>query len=283
MAVEWELVKGYLKIVIDPSVNSYKLQFYNTTTAAWEDVLEYNPATKETVLAPAFRDGVKLSLGTDSDYSLYYDATADAFRLRDEVNAVDILEISRNGVITVIKNLADDLELGFGTDNDFTVRYDSTNDDLRIKDTVGGTEYRIPKAQNRDLGQFSKYRYASEPTGVTIGIAGSPATIVSLAVTNADFMNLMPLKVTATPSGLGSAEAATFDVDAVLDDGSVVTLATITTAAASTATETFLITDFDFSLIPDGRRITELRLTAESSATSTTATATGDISAIEHD
>ncbi|MCD6240372.1 hypothetical protein J7K27_02455 [Candidatus Bathyarchaeota archaeon] len=117
-------------------------------------------------------------------------------------------------------------------------------------------------------------------TGVTIGVSGSPATIVELSVASG-YHNLLPLQVKATPSGLGTGESATIHIIAVLDDGSTAEIASRTTAAGSTATETFTITDFDFSLIPDGKRIVTVRVTAESSATATSATMDATIVALQ--
>ena len=127
----------------------------------------------------------------------------------------------------------------------------------------------------------SRYRLTSATTGVTIGVAGSPTTIVSQPITSG-WNNLLPLLVKATPAGLGTSETATFHVVAKTVGGSTLTLASKTTAAGSTATETFTIADYDFTLITDTDSVTEIDLTAESSATSTTATATGSISAMEN-
>ena len=127
----------------------------------------------------------------------------------------------------------------------------------------------------------SEYRNAAVTTGVAIGVSGSPATIVSLTITSG-YNNLLPLTVKATPSGLGTSETATFHVVAKTAGGSTLTLASKTTAAGSTATETFTIADYDFTLITDADRVTEIDLTAESSATSTSATATGTATGMEN-
>ena len=125
----------------------------------------------------------------------------------------------------------------------------------------------------------SKYRLASA-TGVSIGVSGSPATIAELTV-NTNFYNLIPLTIKATPSGLGTGETATISVIAVLDDASTQTLASKTTAAGSTSTETFTPSDYDMTLISDGKQIRTIRVTAESSATSTSATMDASIAAME--
>ncbi len=221
-----------LVLVFDTSTNKYTIKWYNSSTASWEEVVQYDGANKQ---------------------------------------------------FTILPTVIDNLELNFGTDNDFGVLYDSSSDTFVIKDNTNGTEVTIPKNQNRNLGQFSKYRNVAVTTGVSIGASGSPATIASMSVSNSDFMTLMPLTIKATPSGLGTSETATFSVVATLDDGSTVTLASKTTAAGSTATETFTPADYDFTLIGDGKRIVKLEVTAESSATSTSATATATIGAIEYD
>ena len=110
-------------------------------------------------------------------------------------------------------------------------------------------------------------------TGVTIGASGSPATIVSYSLA-AGYKNLLPLRATASVSGLATGESATIRLDAVLDDGSVVNLAT---ATGVTGSVTFTPADIDYSKIPDGKRVTEVRVTAESSATTTSATADATI------
>ena len=142
-----------------------------------------------------------------------------------------------------------------------------------------GSRHNRGGADAIDWASVSKYRKASA-TGVSIGVSGSPATIVELSV-EANFYNLLPLTIKATPSGLGTSETATIHVIAVLDDGSEVEIATRTTAAGSSATETITQNDMDFSGIGDGRQIRTIRVTAESSATSTSATMDAEVSALE--
>ena len=131
------------------------------------------------------------------------------------------------------------------------------------------------------IAAYSQYHTVSRTTGITIGTPGNPVTIVSLSL-DTNYNNLIPLTVKATPAGLGSSESATFIVVAILNDNSNPPLATRTTAAASVATETFTIADFDFSKIPNNKRITKILLLAYSTATSTSATATGSITALEN-
>ena len=130
-----------------------------------------------------------------------------------------------------------------------------------------------------DWSSLSKYIQGSA-TGVAIGVSGSPATILELSV-DANFTNAIPLTIKATPSGLGTSETATIHIIAVLDDATTAEIATKTTAAGSTATETFTPADYDFTKIANGRQVRTIRVTAESSATSTTATMDATISALE--
>lgn len=137
--------------------------------------------------------------------------------------------------------------------------------------TRGDLEFTAP-----DIPRFR----LSSATGVGIGVSGSPATIVELYASDG-YYNLLPLTVKATPSGLATGESATIRLVAVLDDGSEVTIASRTTAAGSTATETITPSDIDYTLVGDGRRVSALRVTAESSATSTSATMDAAVSALE--
>jgi len=130
-----------------------------------------------------------------------------------------------------------------------------------------------------DWSSLSRY-VQNSATGVAIGVSGSPATIVELSV-ESNYYNLLPLTIKATPSGLATDESATIRIIAVLDDGSETEIASRTTAAGSTSTETFGPNDYDFTKISSGRQVRALRVTAESSATSTSATMDATISALE--
>ena len=149
------------------------------------------------------------------------------------------------------------------------------------KDAIEGDKHIIDASTSRaKLTDISKYKNSGASGAVDIGVSGSPATIQSLSP-DAGFTNLLPLTVKGTPSGLGTAESATFHVIATLDDGTTAEIATRTTAAGSTATEVITQADYDFTGIGDGRRITKIDVTAESSATATSATADVTITAVE--
>lgn len=112
-------------------------------------------------------------------------------------------------------------------------------------------------------------------SAVAVGVSGSPATIVELSV-ETNYYNLLPLTVTATPTGLATGESVTVHVIAVLDDTTTVEIAT-----ASGITVATTITDFDLTGIASGRQIRTIRVTAESSATSTSATLDASVAALE--
>ena len=266
--------------------NRYALR-YNSTNDTWVvsdevnavDVLEIGRnGVIRTIKTLA--DDLEIGFGSDNDYSLRYNSSNDSWVLKDVTNNADILEIRRNGLITVIGNLNDDLELPFGADKDYAIAFDATDDVLEIRDKTNGTVYTFARNQNRNFGVFSKHRYASETSGVTNGASGSPATVCSISVTASDFQTLLPLNFNATPASLATGETVTYRITATLDDGSTVDLYNsggVSTAVSGT------IADCDFTGIADGRRIVKLELTAESSETSPSSTSTGAIAGIECD
>ena len=161
-------------ISYDDATSEIIFERYNTETAAWEESLKINlPAKRITTIADV-DDDLKLNFGRTNKYALWYNSTNDTIVISDEVNDVDVLEIGRNGVIRVIGNLNDDLELPFGADKDFTARYDATNDDFRIKDAVNAVDlfrlkkntvvgYTVPVAPQDCINQTG---LAADSTGV---------------------------------------------------------------------------------------------------------------------
>jgi len=301
------------RISYDDSTSELIFERYNTETAAWEEALKINLPSKLITTIADVDDDLKINFGRTNKYALRYNSTNDSWVISDEVNGVDVLEIGRNGVIRTIKSLADDLEMGFGTDNDYTLRYNSTNDSwvlhdklnaadileirrnglitvmgyladdlelqfgndkdyavvfnatgdvLEVRDKTNATAIIFPRNQNRNLGVFSKHRYAAETTGVTNGASGSPATVCSISVTDSDFQTLLPLNFNATPASLATGETVTYRIVATLDDA---TTAELYNSGAVSAAISGTISDCDFTGIADGKRIVTLALTAESS------------------
>ncbi|RLG63109.1 hypothetical protein DRO21_06625, partial [archaeon] len=72
-------------------------------------------------------------------YIKWWDADASTWETRAQIDAANALQ-------EVLPALADDIELSFGSDKDFTARYDATNNDFRIKDAVNAVDlFRLKK------------------------------------------------------------------------------------------------------------------------------------------
>ncbi len=127
-----------------------------------------------------------------------------------------------------------------------------------------------------DWSSVSRYHVA---TGITAsaGASGSPVTTKVLG-TDTDYYNLLPLTIKLTPSGLGTSETLTIDIIAKDQSGNSYTLASKSGVSAAV---TLTIADLDFTVLADGSRIVEIDVSVESSATSTSATVSVDIAALE--
>jgi len=267
-------------IVFNRDTQKFYIKWWDSSASTWQTRAQIDAANALQEVLPALTDDLKFNFGKTNRYALRYNSTNDTIVISDEVNDVDVLEIGRNGVIRVIGNLNDDLELPFGADKDYAIAFDATDNVLEIRDKTNGTVYTFARNQNRNFGVFSKHRYAAETSGVTNGASGSPATVCSISVTASDFQTLLPLNFNATPASLATGETVTYRITATLDDGSTVDLydsGGVSTAVSGT------IADCDFTGIADGRRIVKLELTAESSETSPSSTSTGAIAGIEYD
>ena len=169
------------------------------------------------------------------------------------------------------------------------VIYDATNgvnlliaDQTTISDASGVSLASHASRHNRggadaiDWSSISKWLNKSA-TGVAIGVAGSPASILRVDV-EANYYNLLLKMIKLTPSGLATGESVTYHIIFYFSDG---TNAEVVTKTGVTATITLTDADIDWSKIPDGVRVTAIEVTAESSATSTTATSDATIVALE--
>jgi len=133
-------------IVFNRDTQKFYIKWWDSSASTWQTRAQIDAANALQEVLPALTDDLKFNFGKTNRYALRYNSTNDSWVLSDEVNAADILEIRRNGLITVIGNLNDDLELPFGADKDFTARYDATNDDFRIKDAVNAVDlFRLKK------------------------------------------------------------------------------------------------------------------------------------------
>jgi len=161
-------------LVFNRDAQKFYIKWWDSAASTWQTRAQIDAANALQEVLPALTDDLKFYFGKTNRYALRYNSTNDTWVLSDEVNAVDILEIGRNGVIRVIGNLNDDLELPFGVDKDFTVRYDATNDDFRIKDAVNNVDlfrlkkntvvgYTVPVAPQDCINQTG---LAADSTGV---------------------------------------------------------------------------------------------------------------------
>ena len=113
-----------------------------------------------------------------------------------------------------------------------------------------------------DWSNISKYRKAS--TSISSGASGSPNYVTVLSV-ETNWYNLLPLLLTYSPSNLGTGEELTLYFNAILDDDSEVTLKEI---SGITASGSIPISDLDFTVIPDGKKIKSFKVGIESNLTS---------------
>ena len=143
----------------------------------------------------------------------------------------------------------------------------NSNNQVEIQDSAG-TPIAIAEV-------LAKYRKASA-TGVAIGVSGSPASIITISATTNHSIEFR--KATVTPSGLATGETVTYHVIFSFSDGTTAEVATISGVSAATD---ITMADIDWNAVPDGAKITQIEITAESSATSTTATSDATISALE--
>jgi len=127
-------------IVFNKSSQKFYIKWWDATASTWETRAQIDAADALQEVLPALTDDLKFNFGKTNRYALRYNSTNDTWVLSDEVNAVDILEIGRNGVIRTIKTLADDLEIGFGSDNDYSLRYNSSNDSWVLKDVTNNAD-----------------------------------------------------------------------------------------------------------------------------------------------
>jgi hypothetical protein len=84
------------RIWVDDTANSFKVQFYDSGASVWKDLLGFDSATQKIHAVLTIKDGVQLQFGTDKDVALEYLGATDEIRLRDLINAIDLLKVKRN-------------------------------------------------------------------------------------------------------------------------------------------------------------------------------------------
>jgi len=127
-----------------------------------------------------------------------------------------------------------------------------------------------------DWSSISKWLNKSA-SGVSIGTSGSPASILRVDV-ESNYYNLLFKYAKVTPSNLGTGESVTYHIIFHFSDGTDAEVATLSGVTAETVVTD---ADIDWSKIPDGARVVAIEITAESSATSTSATSDAVIVALE--
>ena len=161
------------------------------------------------------------------------------------------------------------------TDDKVHCEKDIYSDALGVSLGAHATRHNRGQPDAIDWASISKYITASAT--INAGASGSPNYSTVLTV-DTNYFNMLPLTIKITPSGLGTGESLTIYVDAVLDDGSTVTLATVSNV---TSAQTINIAWLDFTAVGNGRQIRSIKIGVESNKTSTSASATVDIAAIE--
>ena len=278
------------------STNEYMLKWYNSNTGVWEDVFKIITNTKEIVIIPALRDDVKLFLGTDKDYSLYYDSTSDWVVLRDEINAVDVLRLKRNGDIEIIRdavigrnlsitgNVLTDISINKSTPAVRLIGTETGAKDLSIRENAGRIEI-YDNAAAKVIKFLPQLNFDSGLVGLTIGTGGAWGTATDL-VTAEDMENLLPTAVYMEVGGtVATGETVDIEVRAVTDAGDEIVIASYsvtgttgsTTVGADTITTNLLNNARAGGISLDGKRIVAIRGYARTSATSTTATASAQV------
>lgn len=86
------------------------------------------------------KDGQKMFFGSNKDFSVSYTDSADVLKITDEINGQDIIEYTKGDNWRSDDSfiLNDDKEAIFGTDRDFSFRYDSSTNSIKLRDNTNG-------------------------------------------------------------------------------------------------------------------------------------------------
>ncbi len=111
-----------------------------------------------------------------SNHRILVDDTANTWTLQfyDSADAAwkDMLSFdTANQRIRENFQLADNIKMLLGSDGDYSIRYDSTNDAFYIKDEVNGTEYKLPKNVSMDISaHHGRHEYGGADAIATDGL-----------------------------------------------------------------------------------------------------------------
>ncbi len=196
------------------------------------------------------------------------------------------------------KHLQSGIKIYFGDNNQFSIYYDSTNNVWVVRDEVNGTEYTFPVNVNMDVsahgarhdrGGADSFDYSlisnladSGDVACAVGTGGTASTTTVFTLP-AGWTNVLPMAVEMVVGGtVATGETVTITVNAVLDDGTKLKIASYSTTGATgsstvgadTIWATLLGSAKSAGVSLDGRRLTSIEADVASSATSTSATAT---------
>ncbi len=173
--------------------------------------------------------------------------------------------------IIQVKNDAGDLKTVDELGNEVTIN--------GVQITAHASRHDRGGADALDWANLSKYKKVLGAGGA-VGASGSPATFTVLTL-DANYYNLLPLEVRVSPTGLGTGESLTITVVLKDENGNTYTVfsqsgvtAQITVKLSDMGMLTFLGTS-------NVGRVVEVDVTAESSATSTSASVSIDAIALE--
>ena len=209
------------------------------------------------------------------------EASEDIWKLHDYSDKVDFIELDKVNSRINLPSLPLYLAGKKGLEYDAGADRFNTAKDIyseAIAASLGSHASRHNRGGDDAINWAALSKYLNKSaSGVDIGASGSPASILKVEV-ESNYYNLLPLQIDVSPSGLGTDESVTYHIILHLDDGSTQEVATVSGVTAAT---TIKLNDLDLSGLGDGRQIRAIEVTAESSATSTTATSDARIVALE--
>ena len=208
------------------------------------------------------------------------ESSEDIWKVYDYSDKVDFMELdkvnSRINLPSLPLYLAGKkgLEYDAGADR-FNIGKDLYSE--AIAASLGSHASRHNRGGDDAINWAALSKYPNKSGSGTIGTSGSPATILEVSVEDY-YYNLLPLQVKYDISGLATDETFRLIVTAVLDDGSE---ATLYDKSGLSAGGVLGPNDFDWSAIGDGRQVRTIRVKAESSASSTSASLSATVVALQ--
>lgn len=101
MGLTIELIKGVLRLRPSETDGKTYLEYSKDGGVTWTSTIQIVNSSGMFEILGQLADGVKLNFGTDKDFSIRYDAAADQLIVRDEINAKDLLKLSKNKPVVI--------------------------------------------------------------------------------------------------------------------------------------------------------------------------------------